>query len=74
MTFKAHLGKINLILVLALLAALLVPVLGIATGQAIASHEDFDSGTAENIHADESPVTSIACGCGDPGGNSGGCC
>lgn len=73
MTFKAHLGKVNLVLVLALLAALLMPVLGVAAGQAIASHENFDTGTAANVHSDSSPVTSIACSCGDPGGN-GGCC
>jgi hypothetical protein len=73
MTFKTHVSKVYLVLVIALLAALLVPVLGIAAGQAIASHEDLDSGAAENVHLDSSPVTEIACSCGDPGGGNG-CC
>ena len=73
MTFKAHLGKVNLFLILALLAALLAPVLGVATVQALASHENFDAGTAENAHPGNRPVTSIASGCGEPGGNGGSC-
>jgi hypothetical protein len=74
MTFKAHLNKVNLVLVLALLAALLVPVIGFAAGQTVAFNALFDSGSTENAHSNGGPTTAIACGCGDPGGASGGCC
>jgi hypothetical protein len=75
MTFKAHLNKVNLVLVLALLAALLVPVMGFAAGESIAFNALFDSDSAENAKTELSPGTAIACSCGDPGGGAGsGCC
>ena len=75
MTFKAHLNKVNLVLVLALLAALLVPVMGFAAGETIAFNALFDSDSAENAHtAKPGPSSAIACGCGDPGGGTGGGC
>ena len=76
MTFNTRLNKVNLLLVLALLAALLIPVMGFASGQSIAFNELFDSDSAENTHSVLSEGTAIACACGDPGGGSGGsgCC
>jgi hypothetical protein len=73
MTFKAHLNKVNLLLVLALIAALLVPVMAVAAGQSIAFNELFDADSAENAHAAPNQGTAIACNCGDPGGGPG-CC
>jgi hypothetical protein len=75
MTFKNHLNKVNLVLVLALLAALLVPVIGFAAGETVAFIENLDAGAAENAHTDLNSGIEIACACGDPGGGgSGSCC
>lgn len=75
MTFKLNLNKVNLVLVLALLAALLVPVIGFAAGQSVAFNANTDSGSIDNAHAKLNPGTEIACSCGDPGGGgTGGCC
>jgi hypothetical protein len=75
MTFNTRLNKVNLLLLLALLAALLVPVMGVATGQTVAVNELFDSDSAENAHMLPNESTTIACSCGDPGGGgNGGCC
>ena len=77
MTFSTRLNKVNLLLVLALLAALLVPVMGFAAGQSLAFNELFDSDSAESARSAPDQGTAIACNCGDPGGGSGGgtgCC
>jgi len=76
MTFNSRLKKVNLLLVLALLAALLIPVMGVvAAGQSIAFNEErLESGSAQNAHTDLSPITAIACECPDPGSGTGGCC
>lgn len=76
MTFKTHLNKVNLVIVLALLAALLVPVIGFAAADTIAYNENLEAGAAENAHTNLNSGIEIACSCGDPGGggNSGGCC
>lgn len=70
MTFKKHLTTVNLILVIVLLAALALAAVGVVSSQAIASHEDFDSGSAENVQLHTSPASEIACACGDPGGGN----
>jgi hypothetical protein len=74
MTFKPTLNKLNIVVILALLAALLLPVMGVAAGQTVAVHELFESDSADNAQTGVSAGTAIACGCGDPGGQSGGCC
>lgn len=75
MTFSTRLNKVNLLLVLALLAALLVPVMGFAAGQSLAFNELFESDSAENARPTSDQGTAIACACGDPGGTGGaGCC
>jgi hypothetical protein len=75
MTFSTRLNKVNLLLVLALLVALLVPVMGFAAGQSIAYNELFESGSTENVHSTLDQGLAIACVCGDPGGSGpNGCC
>lgn len=76
MTFSTRLNKLNLLLVLALLAALLIPVMGFAAGQSLAFNELFESDSAENARSTPDQGTAIACQCGDPGGGTGGggCC
>lgn len=75
MTFNTRLNKVNLLLVLALLAALLVPVMGVAVGQSIAVNELFDSNSADSSHPILNEGTAIACNCSDPGSGGGsGCC
>lgn len=74
MTFKPTLNKLNLLLVFALLAALLIPVMGVAASQSVAFNALFDSGSVENTQSGITQGSAIACSCGDPGGAGTGCC
>jgi hypothetical protein len=78
MTFKARHGAMNLLLVVLLLAALEVAVFGAAASQTVAANESLNKilvgGDPGHKALETSSGTAIACGCGDPGGGSGGCC
>jgi hypothetical protein len=75
MTLITHFRKVNLLVVLALLAALLVTAVGFMAAQSIDIDIEGTLGgdSAEGAHLIQSEGTAIACACGDPGGG-GGCC